>query len=166
MGIVQHKSVMKMDAEVAVLKKMDLEMDVLDAGCCGMAGSFGFSQDKYDISVRAGERILLPKIREADDETLIIMDGFSCKEQTEGATDRQGMHLAQVLQLALHEGDRAPEPYPERRNYNREVKTGPSPVAVGVGLGLLVLGSGLLAARVRNHRTSLADKLKNPKGVA
>ena len=151
-GHCQHKAIMKMDAEIAVLKKMGLELDVLDAGCCGMAGSFGFSQDKYDISMRAGERILLPKVREADDDTLIIMDGFSCKEQTEGATDRQGMHLAQVIQLALHEGDRAPQPYPERRNYNRAVHTGPTPVVMGVGLGLLVLGGGLLAARATKHR--------------
>ena len=140
-GHCQHKAVMHMDAEIAVLKKMGLEMDVLDAGCCGVAGAYGFSKDKYDISVRAGERILLPKVREADDETLIIMDGFSCKEQTQSATDRQGMHLAEVIQMALREGDGgAPGPFPERHHYSEEVKTGPSPVLVAaLGVGALAL---------------------------
>ncbi len=104
-GHCQHKAIMQMDAELAVLKAMGMDLDVLDAGCCGLAGSYGFSKDKYDISMRAGERVLLPKVRSAGDDTLIIMDGFSCREQTEGATPRKTMHLAEVIRMALHQRD-------------------------------------------------------------
>ncbi len=113
-GHCQHKAVMHMGAELAVLKKMGLELDVLDAGCCGLAGSYGFSTDKYEISMRAGERVLLPAVREADGDTLIIMNGFSCREQTETATGRRPLHLAEVLRIALHADPASPAPSTER----------------------------------------------------
>ena len=105
---------MHMDAELAVLKKMGLEFDVLDAGCCGLAGSYGFSKDKYAISMRVGERVLLPKVRETDDDTLIIMNGFSCREQTEAATGRRPLHLAEVVRMALRAETAAPPPSTDR----------------------------------------------------
>src|SRR5205823_4090360 len=81
-----------------------LDVTVLDAGCCGMAGSFGFEKDHYDVSIKCGERVLLPAMRAAARDTLIIADGFSCREQIAQMTDRQALHLAQVIQMALRGG--------------------------------------------------------------
>ncbi|MEZ4616057.1 MAG: hypothetical protein R2867_11230 [Caldilineaceae bacterium] len=117
-GHCHHKAIMHMDAEVALFKKMGLDYDLLDSGCCGMAGSFGFEAEKYEVSIGAGERVLLPAVREAAKETLIIADGFSCREQIQQTTDRQALHVAQVVQMALREGsDGVPGTYPER-HYN------------------------------------------------
>ena len=70
-----------------------------------MAGYFGYEKgDHYDVSIKAGERVLLPAVRKAARKTIIIADGFSCREQIEQETDRKGLHLAQVLQMALREG--------------------------------------------------------------
>jgi hypothetical protein len=70
-----------------------------------MAGAFGFARDHYDVSVAAGERVLLPAVRAAADDTLIVGDGFSCREQIEQTTGRRALHLAEVLELALWEQD-------------------------------------------------------------
>jgi Fe-S oxidoreductase len=100
-GHCHHKSVLKMDAEEAVMKKLGLDFELLDSGCCGMAGSFGFEQDKYEVSIACGERVLLPAVRNAAPGDLIIADGFSCREQIAQTTGREALHLAQVLQTAL-----------------------------------------------------------------
>jgi FAD/FMN-containing dehydrogenase/Fe-S oxidoreductase len=100
-GHCHQKSVMTMRSEEAILQAIGLDYRLLDSGCCGMAGSFGFEADKYQLSVQAGERVLLPAIREAADDTLIIASGFSCHEQIVQLTGRNPMHLAEVLQLAL-----------------------------------------------------------------
>jgi FAD/FMN-containing dehydrogenase/Fe-S oxidoreductase len=100
-GHCHHKSVLKMDAEEAVMKKLGLDAEVLDSGCCGMAGSFGFEQEKYEVSMHCAERVLLPAVRQADEDTLIIADGFSCREQILQTTSAQPLHLAQVLRMAL-----------------------------------------------------------------
>lgn len=103
-GHCHHRSIMKMDCEKKVLDKTGLDYKVLPTTCCGMAGYFGYEKGAhYDVSIKAGEQLLLPKVREADDSTIIIADGFSCREQIDQETDRKGMHLAQVLQMGLHE---------------------------------------------------------------
>ncbi|MGN6400622.1 MAG: (Fe-S)-binding protein, partial [Flavisolibacter sp.] len=103
-GHCHHKSIMKMDCEKTLLKKIGLDFEVLPTSCCGMAGYFGYEKgEHYDVSIKAGEQLLLPKVREADKTTVIITDGFSCREQIEQETDRKGLHLAQVLQMALRE---------------------------------------------------------------
>jgi FAD/FMN-containing dehydrogenase/Fe-S oxidoreductase len=106
-GHCHHKAIMKMHDEQAVLTKLGLDFQVLNSGCCGMAGAFGFEKDHYDVSVKAGERVLLPAVRSADKETLIIADGFSCREQIAQLTDRRAFHLAQVLQMAIQQKDTA-----------------------------------------------------------
>lgn len=103
-GHCHDKAVMKMKSAPELLKRVGLEFEVLDAGCCGMAGSFGFEIEHYDISVKCGERILLPKVRETAAEVLIIADGFSCREQIEQLTGRRALHTAEVLLRALKEG--------------------------------------------------------------
>ena len=96
-----HKSVMRFDAEEAVLRKMGLDLEYPDSGCCGMAGAFGFEKRHYEISMRIGERVILPLVREAAADTLIIANGFSCREQIEQSTGRQTLHLAEVLRMAV-----------------------------------------------------------------
>ncbi len=101
-GHCHHHAIMKMKAEKAVLTKLGLDFEILDSGCCGMAGSFGFEKDHYDVSMQVGERVLLPAVRNASKDTLIIADGFSCREQIAQATGRRALHLAQVIQMAMH----------------------------------------------------------------
>ena len=117
-GHCHHKSLQKMKAEEAILKQMGIDFSQPDPGCCGMAGAFGFEEGAhYDVSMKLGERSLIPAVRQADKDTLIIADGFSCREQIHQTTDRQGMHLAQVIQMGLQEQNQpenVPGNYPER----------------------------------------------------
>ena len=77
---------------------MALQNEVLASGCCGMAGSFGYEKgERYRVSVAVGERKLLPAVREAAEDTLVLADGFSCKEQIEQQTGRGALHLAEAL---------------------------------------------------------------------
>ena len=118
-GHCHQKAIMKMRSEEKIFQDMEMDYDVLDSGCCGMAGYFGYEKgDKYEVSVKAGERVLLPAVRKADKKTLIIADGFSCREQIEQLTNREGLHTAQVLQMALHENGESESSaldYPERK---------------------------------------------------
>jgi Fe-S oxidoreductase len=100
-GHCHHKALMKMTDEESLLKKMGARVTAPDAGCCGMAGPFGFEAAKYDVSMAIGERVLLPAVRSAPPDTLILSDGFSCREQIYQATGRRALHLAEVMQLAL-----------------------------------------------------------------
>ncbi len=112
-GHCHHKAIMGLTCEEALYKSMGLDFQVLESGCCGMAGSFGFETDKYDVSVKCGERVLLPAVRKASSNTLIIADGFSCREQIMELTPRKPLHTAEVLQMALHEKqERLTEPEP------------------------------------------------------
>ena len=99
-GHCHHQAVLKMDAQRELMKRAGLDFEVLDSGCCGMAGSFGFEREKYDISMACGERVLLPAVRAASEETLLIADGFSCREQIAQSTGRRAQHLAEVLASA------------------------------------------------------------------
>jgi len=104
-GHCHHKAVLGFDADEHVLERLELDFEVLDSGCCGMAGSFGFEHGaKYEVAQKAGERVLLPKVREAPKHALIVADGFSCRTMIEQNTDRRALHLAEVIQMAMHEG--------------------------------------------------------------
>lgn len=96
-----HRSVMQFDADQQLIEKMGLELAAEPSGCCGMAGAFGFERDKYDVSLAIGELELLPAVRAAGPETLIIADGFSCREQIRQGTERQAVHVAEVIERAL-----------------------------------------------------------------
>src|SRR2546422_151624 len=100
-GHCHQKALMKMDSEEEVLKTLGLDFEILDSGCCGMAGSFGFEKDHYDVSMQIGELVLLPAVRRATPDTIIIANGFSCREQIAQATNRNALHLAEVMQMAL-----------------------------------------------------------------
>jgi Fe-S oxidoreductase len=98
-----HHAVMGIRGEQKILSAVGLDYEVLDSGCCGMVGPFGFEKDHYELSLKIGERVLLPAVRETDGDTLIIADGYSCREQIAQTTQRRALHLAQVLEMALAE---------------------------------------------------------------
>ncbi|MBI4203849.1 MAG: hypothetical protein HY527_02375 [Betaproteobacteria bacterium] len=79
----------------------ELKVDVIESSCCGMAGSFGFDAEHYEVSMKMGELSLLPKVREADADTLLIADGTSCRHQIRDGAGREAVHVARVLQAAL-----------------------------------------------------------------
>ena len=107
-GHCHQKAVMGMNAETSLLKKMGLDVSAPDTGCCGMAGSFGFNPDHYDLSIKAAEQGIFKEVRKADADTLIVANGFSCREQvSQGgvlAAGRRPMHIAEVLQQAVNAG--------------------------------------------------------------
>ncbi len=152
-GHCHHKSIMKMAAEESLLRRLGVDFQSPAPGCCGMAGSFGFHHDKYDMSAAIGELELLPAIRNAPPNWLIIADGFSCREQIAQETGRQALHLAEVLQMAL---DPAPPsastPYPESRAVRqREAEVRGSIQRAALGLRALAGGGFLLWQLSRNR---------------
>ena len=84
-----------------VLELPGYQVTEVDSGCCGMAGSFGYEKEHYDISLKMGERRLLPAVRKADPDTVIVASGFSCRHQIKDGTGRDALHPAQVLRKAL-----------------------------------------------------------------
>lgn len=99
-----QRAVLGSEADGRVLRGLGLDVAELDSGCCGMAGPFGFHERHYEVSVQAGERVLLPAVRGAPEEALVVADGFSCREQVAQLGERRALHLAEVLALALHGG--------------------------------------------------------------
>ncbi len=79
----------------------ELEVELVDSGCCGMAGPFGYEAEHYETSMKMAELSLLPAVRKVDEQTLIVADGTSCRQQIHDGTDRAGLHVARVLELAL-----------------------------------------------------------------
>jgi Fe-S oxidoreductase len=115
-GHCHHNATGGTRAERQLLETMGVEVEVLDAGCCGMAGGWGYEAGHYEVSIACGERVLLPKVREAPADTLVVADGFSCRSQIEqGGTGRRALHVAQVLALARRYGPAGPPgTHPER----------------------------------------------------
>src|SRR5438067_2306615 len=91
-----QQAVLDPSREVALLERAGCDVRVLDSGCCGMAGSFGFETEKYDLSVALAERVLLPAIRDEPD-ALVVTDGFSCREQIRQLAPIRARHVAEVL---------------------------------------------------------------------
>jgi FAD/FMN-containing dehydrogenase/Fe-S oxidoreductase len=143
-GHCHHEAVMGMSAESDLYSRMGLDFEVLDSGCCGLAGSFGFERDHDQISREIGEQRLMPAVREAGERTILVADGFSCKTQIEEMTDRRAMHTAQVVKLAMEgeHGREAVGPRPE--------EAFPDVVLDGAGKGreAAVLGGTVLTAGV------------------
>jgi Fe-S oxidoreductase len=145
--------------EKDLLKHMGVEFDEPATGCCGMAGAFGFERgDHYEVGVRAGERVLLPAVRGTSDDHLLIAEGFSCREQIEQGTDRRALHLAEVLQLALHhgpDGPRSPRPESEIVDQRRGAQRNAS-LRVGACLAAGAVLGGLLYAGVSSRKRVLS----------
>lgn len=92
-----HHAVMGLDADRQLLGRLGGDVRFLDAGCCGMAGAFGFEEGHYEVSMACAERVLLPAVREAGPDDVVLADGFSCREQIFQGTGRRALHLAQLL---------------------------------------------------------------------
>jgi FAD/FMN-containing dehydrogenase/Fe-S oxidoreductase len=149
-GHCHQKALLDPIRENELLQRMGLDVEVLDSGCCGMAGAFGYEKgERYEVSVGAGERVLLPAVRSADRDTLIMTDGFSCRGQIRQCTDREPLHLAQVIRVALH-GRRArgTGPAPDAAATGGSRRSGLRRLAVA-GAGLAA--GGLLFARLRER---------------
>jgi Fe-S oxidoreductase len=106
-GHCHHKAVLGWEKEEKLVRELLPGCEIVDSGCCGMAGSFGYEKEKYEVSMKVGERRLLPRVREAGEETLVVADGFSCQGQIE-TQGRKALHIAQVLQMAIRQ--RRPQP--------------------------------------------------------
>ncbi|MCT9092264.1 FAD-binding protein [Streptomyces sp. ASQP_92] len=137
----QH-AVLKDDADRELMRRMGLDADVLDEGCCGLAGNFGFEQGHYEVSMNIGELGVLPAVRAAAPSTLVVADGFSCRTQIEqGSTGRRALHLAEALALGLdgplpadHPEKLADRPEPSATDARRAA------TAAGLALGGAALG--------------------------
>jgi hypothetical protein len=131
---------------------MDLAVEAPDSGCCGMAGSFGYEAgEHYDVSMAAGERVILPAVRGLDDDTVVLADGFSCRSQIRAGTGRQPRHLAELLA-----GDRAERTDPPGHGSRRP--------AVATGLGALAVALG--AAAWLRHRPVRGRPARRSFGLA
>ncbi|MGM9469793.1 FAD-binding and (Fe-S)-binding domain-containing protein [Streptomyces murinus] len=108
----QH-AVLKDDADRTLMRRAHLDADVLDEGCCGLAGNFGFERGHHEVSMAVAEQGVLPAVRGAAPDSLVLADGFSCRTQIEeGGTGRRALHLAEALAFAL-DGN-LPSDHPER----------------------------------------------------
>jgi len=105
----QH-AVLGFEADRSLMRAAGISATVPDAGCCGLAGNFGFERGHYEVSRAAGERVLLPAVRAAPPATVIVADGFSCRTQIGQETGRVPLHLAQVLAAALPRPSTLPGP--------------------------------------------------------
>jgi Fe-S oxidoreductase len=161
-GHCHHKALMKMTAEESVLRRMGIDFTAPAPGCCGMAGAFGFEKEKYEISRAIGELELLPAVRQAPTDWLIVADGFSCREQIAQETDRHALHLAEVLQMALRESTDTPEGLPlfdgAPRHYPEDAWIGPHQAAVqksmkrtGLAIAGIAAGAALLLTLARRR---------------
>lgn len=146
-GHCHAKSITKIDNEEKLLKSLGLDLETIQCTCCGVAGSFGYEHDKYEISMQIGEHGLLPAVRNAPTDALIIADGFSCRSQIEHGTNRRALHMAEVLKLALDQDQRVlRREFPERQLAERRTWV-PSRQTVTIGLLAGGLVAGIAAAR-------------------
>ncbi|BCB89459.1 FAD-binding and (Fe-S)-binding domain-containing protein [Phytohabitans suffuscus] len=139
----QH-AVLGFQADRAVLAAAGVDAKVLDSGCCGLAGNFGFEQGHYEVSEACAERVLLPAVRDAGPSDAILADGFSCRTQIaqSDAGGRRGVHLAELLRAGMDGDDSAGVP---EQKWTRRPSAPPRPVrllttaaaACGAGVALM-----------------------------
>jgi FAD/FMN-containing dehydrogenase/Fe-S oxidoreductase len=150
-GHCHHKSLLHFETEVELLNKAGIECNVPDSGCCGMAGSFGYEADHYKVGLDCGERVLLPSVRSAPADELIVTDGFSCREMIRQETDRHALHFAQVLQMGIKEGPSGPSGRLPERKYTTVPRTPAVPVGIIAGAAVLA-GIGLFWGSRGRHK--------------
>jgi FAD/FMN-containing dehydrogenase/Fe-S oxidoreductase len=157
-GHCHHKATGGMDPEHALLKRMGVEVSPVNGGCCGLAGSWGFEAGHHDVSMECGELGLLPAVREADPETLVVANGFSCQTQIEQSdVERRALHIAQVMKMAREHGPGGYRGGPPELAYagqppasgSRARRAGLAAAAVGGAVGATVLAQ---RAPRRTHR--------------
>jgi FAD/FMN-containing dehydrogenase/Fe-S oxidoreductase len=151
-GHCHHRSVLDFDAELALLHRIGLDYELLDSGCCGMAGPFGFQEEHYDVAQACAERVLLPAVRDADPRTLLITSGFSCREMVEQNRLRRPLHVAEVVHMAMERAGRLPT----LARRPRDMSPPRAPVSavlalaagIGIGYGAYRAGRALLGRKV------------------
>ena len=149
-GHCHHKALWSISPEERLLREAGLQPQVLDSGCCGLAGSFGYEAEHYDISMKIGERVLFPSVRSADRDTIVVADGFSCRQQISHGTPRRAMHLAEILQMGLR-----PSKARAKRGYIEDGHTEPkhgSPVLSILAVASLVSAGVFFLSRARGGR--------------
>jgi Fe-S oxidoreductase len=144
----QH-AVMGFDRDVELMRRTGLDVDVLDSGCCGLAGNFGFEDGHYDVSVACAERVLLPALRSADPDAVVLADGFSCRTQIEQGDSggRAAVHLAELLAAALHGDPARPGERPEAAYAVRPSTPRAASWAALAGVAAAGLGAAWTAVR-------------------
>ena len=101
-GHCHQKSLWGEQTAVAALRRiLGDKLTVLNSGCCGMAGSFGYTKDRYEVSMKIGEQSLFVPIRESSPDSLILAPGTSCRHQIHDGTSRQAIHPVQLLHRVL-----------------------------------------------------------------
>jgi FAD/FMN-containing dehydrogenase/Fe-S oxidoreductase len=136
-----QKAILDVSGEKKLFEALGLDYETPDSGCCGMAGPFGFDAQHYDVSIAVGERVLLPKVRAADKDTIIIANGFSCREQIAQTTERQALHPAQVIKMAIdHRGKTSDDAFPELR-YMANLRAESHKAALRGAIGLAILAA-------------------------
>lgn len=101
-GHCQQKSISSVAASVAILSlPSQYKVETIPSGCCGMAGSFGYEKEHYDLSMQIGELVLLPTVRKQTEDTIIAAPGTSCRHQIKDGTGRKALHPVEVLYDAL-----------------------------------------------------------------
>jgi FAD/FMN-containing dehydrogenase/Fe-S oxidoreductase len=120
-GHCHHRATGGIEPEQRVLERMGASVEPVSGGCCGLAGSWGFESGKWQISLDCSEQALLPAVRDADDDTVVVANGFSCKTQIADAPgiERRALHLAQVMKLARDPKAAAKRRRPEDRVYGK-----------------------------------------------
>lgn len=101
-GHCQQKALASVAASVKILSfPQNYKVQTIPSGCCGMAGSFGYEKEHYDLSMKVGELVLFPAVRKADEETIIAAPGTSCRHQVKDGTGKIALHPLEVLYNAL-----------------------------------------------------------------
>ena len=148
----------KLLAEKQIFEKLGVEARYPEDGCCGMAGAFGYEKQNghYEVGLAVGERVLLPQVRKAAADELIIADGFSCQEQIEQQTGRNALHMAQVLRLALHRNREAVGKRPESQmvgGRRRRQRVAMMRAGVVLAAGLVTVLAARKAGNVRGYNS-------------
>jgi Fe-S oxidoreductase len=148
-------AVLNPSAEAEVLKRLDVAAEIMPSGCCGMAGSFGFESGKYLVSRKIAEHALLPRLRSAAPEAVVVANGFSCREQIEQLTGRPTRHIAEMAASALGFPPTTMPP----ASRSRQLAT--IAVAGVIGVGFL-----FTAWKARRRLAQLRNRATGPRGSA
>jgi Fe-S oxidoreductase len=100
-GHCHQKAVLGMTTDLQLLKLLGIDATMPDTGCCGMSGSFGFKPQHYETSVQAASLELLPALAKTEPDTLVIANGYSCREQIEQLTGRRTLHIAEAARMGV-----------------------------------------------------------------
>jgi FAD/FMN-containing dehydrogenase/Fe-S oxidoreductase len=111
-GHCHQKAVLGFEHAAALFDRLGVQTEVPDTGCCGMAGGFGYERGHYEVSVACAERVLAPTVRQAAPGTLVVADGFSCREQIQQQTGRRALHTAEVIAMATRAAAGTPRVVP------------------------------------------------------